>query len=271
MLKYEVPTTWYDNCYLDKAPVIPAARSFSIIDGNKKAVLLIHGYAGYPGELVRPATDLAKVGFDCYIPRLPGMGTSGEDFQASSCKDYFTLLDNALTDLKARYESVSLVGHSMGTLLAVIFAKKYQINDVVLASPAFKFKGVTLFELKALAKVSPVIKKSWKSDPRFVMYYENAPQDDEALGKEYWSYLYVNKLIETLELAEKAKKVAKELTSNLLILTAQKDDLVDTKVGKFFTCQYKAVMLTNATHFMFYDIDKQSEEKAVSETVSFLE
>ena len=79
---FSVPTDWSRDFYCDKGPVIPAARPFTLLHEPRaeKAVLLVHGFTGYPGELVRPAEDLYEKGFDCFVPRLPGHGTTGKDF-----------------------------------------------------------------------------------------------------------------------------------------------------------------------------------------------
>jgi Esterase/lipase len=270
-VKYQVPETWYNSVYRDEAAVIPGARSFSILsEGAKHAVLLIHGYAGYPGELVRPARDLASLGYDCYVPRLPGMGTSGKDFLASSFEDGEKVLFRALTDLAERYETVSVVAHSMGTLYATLLSETGMVDRVVLAGPAFRIKGAAALPLKAMLKVTSDMSKDWKPDPRYVMYYDGAPASDELLGKEYWSHIYPAKLLELLDLARKAGKAAANMKAECLMLLAGNDALVENEAAEKLLKNAKCVALPDATHFMFYDIDKKSEEDAVSAVVSFL-
>ncbi len=269
MLKYEVPKAWYNNCYVDKGGIIPAARSFSYVSGLKKAVILVHGYAGYPGELVRPASDLAPF-FDCYVPRLPGNGTTGEDFQNATVNDYMTLLENAYKDLSTRYEEVYLFGHSLGTLLVIELAKKFNTKKIILSAPALKFKGVNLLELKALSLVSPVLKNDWKPDLRYHLHYENAPCDDETFASQYWRFIYVKKLIEALELSKKARETFKTLKeTEVLCLVAEYDALVENDISQYVPNGAMVSMIKGATHFMYYDIDTSSEEEAVNESVQF--
>lgn len=66
-MDFNTPACWYEGVYRDKARVVSAARPFMICNNNSFAVLLIHGYAGYPGELVRPAIDIAECGFDVIV------------------------------------------------------------------------------------------------------------------------------------------------------------------------------------------------------------
>ena len=96
-MEYTVPVTWYKGVYQDVKGAVSAARPFSFVhtEKAKKAILCLHGYAGYPGEMVRPATDISEKGFDVYVPRLPGMGTTGEDFMRSRRKDWLGVAVNA--------------------------------------------------------------------------------------------------------------------------------------------------------------------------------
>ena len=48
--------------------------------GARSAVLLVHGYTGYPGELRSVADALYEAGHSVYAPRLPGHGTTRADF-----------------------------------------------------------------------------------------------------------------------------------------------------------------------------------------------
>lgn len=105
-LNYSVSEKWYQNVYSDKKECRSSARSFSLTHDKRtnECWLLIHGYRGYPGELVRPAEDLFNIGFDVFVPRLPGNGTSSDDFIKTKGKDWITLAQNALDDLSKQYE-----------------------------------------------------------------------------------------------------------------------------------------------------------------------
>lgn len=269
MFEYEVPDYWYDNCYKDRGKIISAARSFSSVSGKDRAVLLVHGYQGYPGELVRPSRDLAP-NFDVYVPRLPGMGTTGDDFSACSYKDWLLLIDNALSDLCSRYKEVFLLGHSMGALISLALVNRHDVKKLVLACPAFEPIGITKNDMLKLNEKVKRIEIEWKADPRYRMYYENAPKDDEIFAAHYWRYLNTDRILDLYTLSEIAQVEALKLKSETLILTAEKDGVVSNKVDKYFNDKAIIRNLTFATHFLFYDIDKVSEHYAVDEVLSFL-
>ena len=91
---FSVPSSWYDGLFKDNGNVVKASRPFTLLhkEKSRKAVLLIHGFTGYPGEMVRPAEDLYLAGFDVFVPRLPGHGTTGKDFMKSGKEDWVGLL-----------------------------------------------------------------------------------------------------------------------------------------------------------------------------------
>ena len=64
VFRYSVPLSWYEGIYQDRTAPCKAGRPFTLAHKEKtdKAVLLIHGYAGYPGELVRPDKTLYVLG-----------------------------------------------------------------------------------------------------------------------------------------------------------------------------------------------------------------
>ena len=112
------------------------ANGSNLIDGSgphsephNECWLFIHGYRGIPGELVRPAIDLYEAGFDVFVPRLPGHGTSWQDFTRTRSRDWMGLAENALKDLSRRYDKVHLLGHSMGTAMAAILSAGGKNNN----------------------------------------------------------------------------------------------------------------------------------------------
>lgn len=257
----------------DKAPVIPAARGFRIQGkDNQRAVLLIHGYAGYPGELVSPAAALAKAGFDVYVPRLPGMGTSGADFLKTRRYDWMAVVDKALAFLCGNYPEVSVAGHSMGCLLAVLAERSHKISKIVLAMPAFEVPGLDRRKLRFGRLLKKDIAVPWASDSRYRMHYEGAPRDDAKLGAEYYSHLYTPCLYELAILSEEADKAFSGSSTPALVISGGEDKVISNEGIKRHWGRRNAEFLhiPSATHFVYYDPDPEAEDQAVKATVDFL-
>lgn len=272
---YSVNDAWYEGAYMDRKEPCNAARSFSLIHSPKseKAVLCIHGYAGYPGELTRPAVDLYEAGFDVYCPRLPGHGTCGEDFLKIRAEDLISVPKRALNELLEEYSQVHVLGHSMGGALALIVSKgESRVKSIAVAGP-----GIVEDESKLPAKMSMVklmglfkkrIKKEWASNPEYVMYYEGAPADDAYLGAEYWSYIYPRQLVALFKIMVRGGAALEDITRDILTISGGKDEIVGTQSSDLIVRKGKGnnehLHLKNATHFMFYDKDKEEESIAVA-------
>ena len=277
---FTVPSSWYDGLFKDEGGLVKASRPFTLLHGekSKKAVLLIHGFTGYPGELVRPGEDLYEAGFDVFVPRLPGHGTTGKDFMKSKKEDWIGLMENALKDIEKEYDEVSVVGHSMGGAIASILLSRHsEIKRGVLCCPGIELSSINDKLIKTISFLSKFVKRmkqKWQSDNRYHMHYEDAPADDAYLGSEYWSYAYPKQIISLTEIAKEAKAGLGKIKSPVLIIGAEKDVLTNPDsvftIAKAIGGKAEALMVKDATHYIYYDISKEAEDKAVEATVSFL-
>ena len=265
------------SCYRDIQEPVASARPFKLIHEKKaeNAVLLIPGYAGYPGELESPAKALYNKGFDAFVIRLPGMGTTGFDFQKTGAEDWMRASENALMLLMGSYRRVSIVGHSMGCLIAILLSLKTDVRAMVLASPALKLRQkLPLVTLKLMRSMKKVPDLPWKPDPDYHLHYEGAPRDDEFLGREYWSHLYPGQFIELLELQKKAIERIRDLDVPVLGIMGGEDPLCQPDSVEMLTerrmGESQIVRIKEGTHMLYYDKSEKAEEIAVKETVDFL-
>ena len=88
------------------------------VPGGKNAVLFLHGIVGTPDHFL-PLLPLLPEDCACLSLLLAGHGGSAQDFAKASMAQWEDQVDSALSDLRARYENVVIVGHSMGCLLAI--------------------------------------------------------------------------------------------------------------------------------------------------------
>lgn len=275
---FSVPEKWYSRGKKDEGNVLKASRSFSLLHpSNNKAVLLIHGYTGYPGELVRPSEELFEAGFDVFVPRLPGHGTCAGDFLQTGKDEWLGVARTAAEDLLSRYDDVSLLGHSMGgTICSILLSENSRIKKGVLACPAYSIIGLDRKSVGFLKLISPFrkkIRKEWTNDPGYRMHYEDAPCDDEALGAEYWSYLFPRQLLSLDKLTHEACASVLKIKSPTLIIEGGNDGVVDNSYTDSVTSPNKNIRRTSvpdATHFIYYDKIQGCEDRAVSITLDFL-
>jgi len=259
--------------------VLKCAQEVSLIHKEKAqhAVLCYHGYTGYPGELMLPAKLLYDSGFDVFIPRYPGHGTSGEDFMKSNSTMWVHRALTAYRAIEEEYETISIIGHSMGGLIARKVAHEVRlVSKIVLYAPALLLNRPIPSALLSLVSLCKKRKKvEWKRDPAFSFYDERDEGDDAYLGKEYWSYIYYKQVGELEKLRKEVLSFLDTISTPTLVFTGGLDTTVDPQVGTLIEKGTKSkdnrwIDLPNATHLIPYDKDDASRSLAMQETLVFL-
>lgn len=133
--------------------------------GDGKDVVLLHGW-GQNIEMMAPIGNLLKDNHRVTIIDLPGFGLSEEPDYAYSVYNYVELLEDLFKELKIK--NPSLIGHSFGGRLSIIYASRNDVERLVLfGSPCVRhehksFKQTlfkTLKKIKFLAPLSNLAKK----------------------------------------------------------------------------------------------------------------
>lgn len=128
----------------------------------RKAILLIHGFAGGSYDYGDLGNDLQLFrNFDVFTFTLPGHdkykinNVTKEDWIIAAEVQIEKIINNG-------YKKIYLIGHSMGGIIASHLASKYpEVKKLVLAAPAFKylsFKGDKLDVVGSIKKVPKIFK-----------------------------------------------------------------------------------------------------------------
>lgn len=274
---YYVPDDWYKGGYIDRNIPCDAGRSFSLTHESKPSEcwLCVTGYRGYPGELVRPAYDLYLEGYDVFVPRLPGMGTTTYDFLKSDNSDWINLIVRAVKDLENRYEKVNLLGHSMGAAICSIVGNRNpKINKIIYAAPSFENLELPWYLRIYISLVSIFVKKvkaKWSQSNLHHHQYEGQPKDNEYLGEQYYKWHFPKHLLMYYQISRDGM-FAMSKHDHLLIcpLNDKNISIPSTKIfRKALKDDANVVEIENGTHLIFYDIDEAALENAVKAVLDF--
>lgn len=114
--------------------------------------LLIHGFTGGPDEMEGLGEHLAAAGHTVFGLRLPGHAGPPDELAAVRWADWLESVRAGLAYLRARSETVSLVGFSLGGALALMIAAEQPVDRLaVIATPMYLHSPVPL-GLLALAR-----------------------------------------------------------------------------------------------------------------------
>jgi carboxylesterase len=130
------------------------------------AVLVIHGFPANPRTVGHIAGFLERGGFAYEIPTLRGHGTRYQDLNGVRSKDWIEDAMAAYERLERAHGRVTVVGHSMGGLVAANVVAHYpQTPALVMVAPAFQFSNPAVKLLPILGKVV----KYWSGGPSAVI------------------------------------------------------------------------------------------------------
>lgn len=228
-----------------------------------RGVLLLHGFTGSPHDLAYLAQKLFDEGFTVSVPRLPGHGTNHKDFLNSTWEDWVRRSIDAYLDLTVFCKKISVIGLSMGALLATVVASRLKTEKVVLAAPAFK---VTDWRLKFTPFMSLFVQYKEKETPVF---------EDPSLNKlaqEYWNKVFIKPAAQLYKLQKIAIKSLEMVDSPTLVIVTQKDNTVPLSVldiiREHLKSEFKTVVLEKSAHPVTNDVEKELVADKVIEFLS---
>lgn len=126
----------------------------------RAAVLLVHGYAEHSGRYEHVARCLTGHGYAVYALDLRGHGQSGGDrVYVDQFEDYVSDLERYFEQVRAGGLPVFLYGHSMGTLVSLLFAARHQdsLAGLITSGTALRLVGYNRVTAALLGLLDHVI------------------------------------------------------------------------------------------------------------------
>ena len=223
----------------------------------KKAVLIIHGFAGgtYDEEpLFFRLQSESK--FDVYNFTLPGHITNlSTDVEY---QDWIDAVDKRINKLiEIGYNDIYVVGHSMGGVLATYAAIKYkQVKKLVLVAPAFSYLST---------EDKSTFTKSIKSAPELIKEYNPKEIISRVLK------VSIQQLKEFEKIVEVSQKNPSKITVPTLIIQGTSDSLVpyesSEKIFNEMNCIKYLIEVDGVTHDVFFG---HKVEEICNEITNFL-
>lgn len=109
---------------------MPSAEPF-FLPGGRTGCLLIHGFTGTPKEMRMLGDSLALEGYTVLAPRLFGHATTPEDMVRARFNDWIASVEDGMNLLKGCTDHQVVMGLSMGGILSLIAAARYDFCAAV--------------------------------------------------------------------------------------------------------------------------------------------
>lgn len=98
--------------------------------------LLFHGFSGAPSDVEPIQQMLHTYNWTCHAPLLPGHERPFDGLRDVSWRDWLDMARVEAESYTARYGTFTVIGFSMGGLLAAYIANRYPVERVVLLNAA---------------------------------------------------------------------------------------------------------------------------------------
>lgn len=121
---------------------LPRRLAFALRGGLGKAVLLIHGLTGAPGEMKFLAKRLHRRGFSVEAPLLAGHGRDAAHLLSTGWRDWLASLDEAYQRLRREHDEVYVAGICAGGALGLaLAAEEPGVAGAAVYSMTYRYDG----------------------------------------------------------------------------------------------------------------------------------
>ena len=218
-------------------------------------MLIVHGFTGRSSEMRFLAESLNARGHTVRVPRLPGHGTNGEDFLHTSARDWVRKTYDEYLDLSHSHGQVTIVGLSMGGVLALLTAAQFNVPRIVLCAPAIHVRQ-PLFQLAPL--VGAVVPKRKR---RNFVPKSDQPEERE-LELQYHAFTWYRPAGRLSYLQRLARRRLSQVYADTLIVVSQSDETVPLSVAPYIeqrisSNEVRTLQLRDSGHVLVNDVDRE--------------
>jgi len=178
---------------------------------NKLGCLVIHGFGGGIYEIEALADYLTDKDYLVVCPKLKGHTGNGRDMKGATYEDWIKSAEESLLILKEKTDSIAIIGFSMGGLIAVNLACKYDVKVLVTINTPIFYWNIP----KVLFNLMDDVKNKRLNN---VNRYLNAKKSSPLIS-----------MINFLLMLNKTKPKLKEINCPFLINQALDDDTVKVR------------------------------------------
>jgi len=216
-------------------------------------VLFLHGILGTPHhfDFLLPYVPES---WSLWSLLLPGHGGSCGDFGRSSMAEWEDAVEEALDELRCGHDRIFLVGHSMGTLLAVRAAAENPEKIAGIFALAMPLK-IGFTAKAAMASLHVAFRPADKDSP-FLRTSREAT--GVALSKNPLAYAaWIPRFLELFHLSREVRGMMTVLPVPCLALQSARDELVSPASLKYIFGA-KAVVLPDSSHYFYNTGDRET-------------
>ena len=228
-----------------------SSEPFRYDGGSGTACYLIHGYTGSTFELDGLGRFLASHGLTAGADLLPGHGTSVEDCNSTSYRDWMDAVEQGYDRLSREFDEVFVIGFSMGCTLAFHLALERIPAGLVIMSPAlFKFRSRKAYLSPIMCHFRQYEVKRFK------------PKGDKPMPTFGYSVYPMKAGREALRMTLKMRRMLHRVTAPTLVMHSTEDITAPYENGpKVYEAigseDKEFIKFDRSSHMLMYDCEKE--------------
>lgn len=228
-------------------------------DDSVRAVMFIHGLSAKEEDneyFINKMSEYKNI--DIFTFRLPGH--EKDKVTKATAKDWLKKSEEELNRILEKYKKVTIVAHSMGTIIAINLASKYkEIDKLVLISSAFIFGNL----------------KQNKEDFKRMIRNEVDKQLGNGFEGALTKFIQTPKsvMFEYRKLADENRKNIEKIKCETLIMHGDVDNVISIDSSKYvydnLKCKKNFVVIKNVRHQIFKSYKKEKITKYIYNFITF--
>jgi carboxylesterase len=233
-----------------------------------KAILFVHGFLGTGNNFYDLPDHAADDGWRVRVMLLPGHGTSPFTLEKTTADELISAVIQELRELRSRYETVVICGHSMGGALATLAASQMPLDGLILIAPYFAitFKWYYLFPAESWGRaLQPILR--WIYNPPNQKPVKRREVSEQILA---YTYIPVRALCTAASLSERVSdhELLDRINCPTLLLHAVGDQVTSPEAAArafalMGNAQKRAVWVRNSDHILCWDYDREQVAQEV--------
>lgn len=245
------------------------SKEFTLGHGDT-ACLLIHGFGCGPIQMRELAENLCRWGFAARGILLPGHCGYAGGLSPNSHYDWKEKVESEYCQLKKGYRNVVIIGFSLGALLALQLAMKYQTERIILmGTPLFIIREY--LPIHSLIRICKNFMKKIKTRKR--RCYMESEGYTGYLHQPVDSHFSIPALYGLTEIITAVNSGLRDVKSPALVIHSKKDLIAAPASAKYVlqhigSANKRLVWLEQSHHLMMFDDEKEAVFRAIKEFVT---
>ena len=215
---------------------------------SRNGIYIIHGFSNSTYDVRELAEYLGNSGFYTRADNLPGHGTTADDCNRCTYNDWIQFVEKGVSEMDSKCDNVFIIGISLGSVLAIYLATKFQFKGVVFVATVLKFNNE--FKIRMLNTIfHPFFSKINKRK----VYDKKIRDSFDYHGYDVYPMTGLN---EMRKLTNIVRPILNQVTSPALIICSDRDlvslrENFDIVFDNISTDIKEALVLKKSTHYIF--------------------